>query len=804
VARKDASRRAARSARAALPPTTDLIVVPVRNMVLFPGVVLPLMIGRDRAIRAVRSAVAEQRPVGLLLQRDEQLEDPRPEDLYGVGTLATLVRYWTAPDGRHQAICQGEQRFRVLEYLQQEPYLVARVEILPADESQGRAIEARFVALKQRAQEVLDLAPGAPEEMSQAVRAIESPTMLADMVSTFVDVPASEKQELLEIPDLRRRLDRLNQMLSEWAEVLSLSQKIRLQTKSSLEKAQREYYLREQLRTIRRELGEEDDGQEELGELAKKLSALELPDAVRKEAERELRRLQRTPEQAGEYSMLRTWFDVFVELPWNRFTEDHLDLARAAAILDEDHYGLEKVKRRILEFLAVRKLNPKGQGPTLCLVGPPGVGKTSLGRSIARAMGREFARASLGGVHDEGEIRGHRRTYVGALLGRILDALRRVGSANPVFVLDEMDKLGAGLHGDPAAALLEVLDPAQNDTFVDNYLGVPFDLSRVLFLATANVLEGIPPALRDRLEVIHLPGYTEEEKLAIARRYLVKRQLAAAGLTRAQCTITVAALTEVVRHYTREAGVRNLEREIGALCRHAATLFAGRRRKPYRIDAAEVARILGPPKVESEVARRTQVPGVATGLAWTPVGGEILFVEATSMPGKGELILTGQLGDVMRESARAALSLVKSRARELGLDPALFDRSDLHLHLPAGAVPKDGPSAGVALVCAIVSLLTQRRVRGHVAMTGEISLRGLVLPVGGIKEKVLAARSAGVRTVLLPARNRADFEEIAAEVGRLEVVYLETIEDALASALEPRAQARRSPASGTATGRGVR
>ena len=773
------------------PQTADLIVVPVRNMVLFPGVVLPLMIGRDRAIRAVRSAVAEQRPVGLLLQRDEQLEDPRPEDLYGVGTLATLVRYWTAPDGRHQAICQGEQRFRVLQYVQQEPYLIARVEMLPVDESESRAIEARFVALKQRAQEVLELAPGAPEEMSQAVRAIESPSMLADMVSTFVDVPASEKQELLEIPDLRRRLDRLNQMLGEWAEVLTLSQKIRVQTKSSLEKAQREYYLREQLRTIRRELGEEDDGQEELGELAKKLAALDLPEVVRKEAERELRRLRRTPEQAGEYSMLRTWFDVFVELPWNRFTEDHLDLARAEAILDEDHHGLEKVKRRILEFLAVRKLNPKGQGPTLCLVGPPGVGKTSLGRSIARAMGREFARASLGGVHDEGEIRGHRRTYVGAMLGRILDALRRVGSANPVFVLDEMDKLGSGLHGDPAAALLEVLDPAQNDTFVDNYLGVPFDLSRVLFLATANVLEGIPLALRDRLEVIHLPGYTEEEKLAIARRYLVKRQLAAAGLRRAQCTITSAALTEVVRHYTREAGVRNLEREIGSLCRHAATLFARRRRKPYRIDAQEVARILGPRRIESEVARRTQVPGVATGLAWTPVGGEILFVEATAMPGKGELILTGQLGDVMRESARAALSLVKSRAKELGLDPGLFDRTDLHVHLPAGAVPKDGPSAGVALVCAIVSLLTQRRVRGHVAMTGEISLRGLVLPVGGIKEKVLAARSAGVRTVLLPARNRADFEEIAGEVGKLEVVYLETIEDALSTALETRGAGER-------------
>lgn len=770
--------------RKAGPETVELIVVPVRNMVLFPGVVLPLMIGREHSVEAVRAAFGGNQPVGLLLQRDEALEAPGPEDLYEVGTLTTLVRYWTAPDGRHQAICQGDGRFRIVEFLQTQPFMVAKVELIQEDEPEGRAIDARFMALKQRAEEVLGMAPGAPEEMAQAVRAIESPAMLADMVSTFLDVPAGDKQELLELVDLRKRLDRLNQLLGDWAEVLRLSQKIRNDTKGHLEKAQREYYLREQLRIIRRELGEEDDEQAELGEFAERLEALNLPEAVEQEARRDLRRLERMPEQAAEYSMLRTWFEVFLELPWNEVTEDRLDLDHASEILEEDHHGLQKVKDRILEFLAVRKLNPGGQGPTLCLVGPPGVGKTSLGKSIARAMGREFVRVSLGGVHDEAEVRGHRRTYVGAMLGRVVDGLRRAGTRNPVFILDEMDKLGSGLHGDPSAAMLEVLDPAQNSSFTDNYLGVPFDLSDVLFVATANVLEQIPLALRDRLEVIHIPGYTEEEKVAIARRFLLPRQLEASGLTRKKLKVSSAALKEVVRYYTREAGVRNLEREVGAICRHAATLFARRRRKLFEVGPDQVPKILGPRRFESDVAQRTSRPGVATGLAWTPVGGEILFIEATSMPGKGELILTGQLGDVMRESARAALTLVKARAADLGIDVAAFESSDLHVHLPAGAVPKDGPSAGITMVTALVSLLTGKKIRGHLAMTGEISLRGLVLPVGGIKEKILAARAAGIRTVIMPERNRPDYESIADEVGsRPAVVYVSSVEQVLEVAL---------------------
>ncbi len=777
--------------------TPELIIIPVRNMVLFPGVVLPLMIGRDQTVRAVRAAVQDQLPVGLLLQHDEQIEHPKPNELYSVGTLAQIVRDWETPDGHHHAICQGERRFRVLEFTQLEPFLKARVELVSPPEDAGgeattRKIEAQFVALKQRAHEVLEMAPGAPEEMAQAVRAVEAPAMLADMVSTFVDVAPSDKQELLEIFDLEQRLDRLNHMLGQWAEVLELSHKIRQETKGTIDRAQREYFLREQLRAIQRELGEVDDKAEELADLSEGIEALELPEEADREARKQLRRLERTSEQAAEYSMLRTWLELFTELPWNVQTEDQLDLDRAQVILDEDHFGLEKVKRRILECLAVRKLNPAGQGPILCLVGPPGVGKTSLGRSVARALGRHFTRISLGGVHDEGEVRGHRRTYIGAMPGRILENLRKVGSRNPVFMLDEMDKLGTGgLHGDPASAMLEVLDPAQNNSFTDNYLGVPFDLSAVLFIATANVLDTVPRALRDRLEVIHIPGYTEEEKLEIARRYLVKRQLDACGLTRARCKVVTSALREIVRHYTREAGVRNLEREIGALCRHAATLFARRRRKPLVLDAARVEKILGPRRFENDSVRRTARPGVATGLAWTPVGGEILFIEATRMVGRGELVLTGQLGDVMKESARAAISLVKSRAEVLGLDPGLFEGSDLHLHIPAGAVPKDGPSAGVAMFTALVSLLTGRRVKGNVAMTGEISLRGLVLPVGGVKEKVLAARAAGVKTVLLPARNRGDLAEIPERARQsLRFVWLEGVEDALEAALCRRARSR--------------
>ena len=759
-------------------------MVPVRNMILFPGVVLPLMIGREISIRAIQTAVQRGAHVGLLLQRDEQQETPEPGDLFQVGTMADIVRYWTAPDGRHHAICQGVSRFRVLEHRSDDQLMSARVAILPEVEASGRAIDARFIALRDAALEVLQIAPGAPEDLAQAVGSVNSPALLADMVATFLDVPAFEKQEVLETFDLRKRLDLVTQKLAGVRAVLALSHKIRSDTKQSLDKAQREYFLREQLRAIQRELGEAEGEGGELVDIERRLETLSLPEEAEKEVRRELGRLARMPEQAAEHSVLRTWLDVMLELPWNTTTQDRLQLDRAKRILDEDHEGLESVKKRILEFLAVRKLNPAGRGPTLCLVGPPGVGKTSLGQSVARALGREFVRASLGGVHDEAEIRGHRRTYVGAMPGSVISALRRAGSRNPVFVLDELDKLGASHQGDPASALLEVLDPAQNHTFRDNYLGVPFDLTDVLFLATANVVETIPAALRDRLEVIRIPGYTEEEKVRIARRFLVKRQLGACGLKHSQCRFSVAGLRALVRGWTREAGVRNLEREIGGICRHVASKVAMGSRKAWSIGPEQVRKILGPPRFEEEVAQRTAMPGVVTGLAWTPYGGTILFIEATRTDGKGRIQLTGQLGGIMKESARAALTLVRARAEQHGLDPELFETSDLHLHIPAGAVPKDGPSAGVAMYTALVSLLTGRRVRSGVAMTGEISLRGLVLPVGGVKEKLIAAMAAGVKRVFLPERNRSDLEDVPDTVKRkLEVIFVTDADEVIEQAL---------------------
>tara|TARA_R110002126_G_scaffold41590_3_gene120797 strand:+ start:10927 stop:13323 length:2397 start_codon:yes stop_codon:yes gene_type:complete len=791
---KKRTKKAPRKRKAKEAPT-ELIVLPVRNMILFPGVALPLMVGRQRTIAAIQAAVQTSKPVGLLLQRDPDQEVPEPGDLYEVGTVAEILRYWPISDERHNAICQAHERFRIVDYVQTEPYLVARVERIPDAPEPTKGLTALFRALKARAGEVIDLAPGAPEDLGPAVAAMDSPTQLADLVCTFMDAPLADKQRLLETVDLRERLEGLMHVLGDLQEVLALSAKIRQDTKGSLDDAQREYFLREQLRAIRRELGDEEDADEELEDLRIRLKELQLPDDVDRQARKELKRLARLPEQSPEHPTLRTWFEVVTELPWNVLTKENLDLDRAARILDEDHYGLEKVKKRILETLAVRKLNPRGQGTILCLVGPPGVGKTSLGRSVARALGLEFSRLSLGGVHDEAEIRGHRRTYIGAMPGSVITSLRKAGASNPVFMLDELDKLGSGVHGDPSAALLEVLDPAQNNTFTDNYLGVPFDLSRVFFIGTANVLHAIPGPLRDRLEVIEIPGYTEQEKLEIAKRYLVPKQLEAAGLTTAQfgrmasggapCKIQAGALRELIRNHTREAGVRGLERAVGALCRHAATHFArGRRRKPLVIRAEDVETILGPAPFDHDVRRRVSTPGVATGLAWTAVGGEILFVEATAIPGKGQLILTGQLGGVMRESAQAALTLVRGRGLDLGVAPEFFRENDIHIHLPAGAVPKDGPSAGVPLVLALASLLTGRRVRDTVAATGEVSLQGLVLPVGGIKEKVLAAQAAGIKTVLLPGRNRADLEDIPAAVReRLEFRFLDRVEEALDLAL---------------------
>jgi ATP-dependent Lon protease len=629
--------------------------------------------------------------------------------------------------------------------------------------------------------------PQASQELVSAVQNIASAAALADMVAGLMDIKAPEKQKLLEAVDLERRLDAVLDLLAQRIEVLRLSREIDERTKASMDERQREYLLREQLKSIQKELGEGEEGNAaEIAELRKAIADAQMPEEVEKQATKELKRLERMSDASGEYSMVRSYLDWLIELPWKTPETGAIDIAEARRILGEDHFGLEMVKKRILEFLAVRKLNPDGHGPILCFVGPPGVGKTSLGQSIARALGRKFVRVSLGGVHDEAEIRGHRRTYIGALPGNIIQALRKAGTRGCVMMLDEIDKAGTGIHGDPSAALLEVLDPEQNNTFRDNYLAVPYDLSRVLFITTANVLDTVPGPLRDRMEIVHLPGYTQEEKLEIARRYLVKRQLKDNGLAPEQLEITDAALAAIVRDYTREAGVRSLERQIGAVCRRIAVKIAEGELSKARIDESDLADILGPAKFENEVALRVAMPGVATGLAWTPVGGDILFIEASRNAGSGKLILTGQLGDVMKESAQAALTLVKSRAASLGIDAAAFERSDVHVHVPAGAIPKDGPSAGVAMFVALTSLFTDKKVRTDTAMTGEISLRGLVLPVGGIKEKVLAAMRAGISRVMLPARNRRDLDEVPAEAKqKLEFVFLDDVDGAVRMAIEP-------------------
>jgi ATP-dependent Lon protease len=768
-------------------PDDVLIVVPVRNVVVFPSMVMPLTLGRPASIAAAQEAAKNDRPVGILLQRDEAVESPNADDLRGVGTVASILRYVTAPDGSHHVVVQGISRFKVRHFVDGYPFLAARFETIEDPEGAPTTeIEARMLRLRERALEALQLLPQVPAELANALQGIESASVLADAVANFMDLKPAEKQEVLETFDVRARLDSVLAHLDHRIKVMRVSKEIGQQTKETMDEKQREFFLREQLRTIQKQLGEEDEKAAEIAELSEAITKAKMPEEVEQHARKELKRLERMPETAGEYSMVRTFLDTLIELPWSVFSGGEIDVAAARTVLDADHYGLEKVKRRILEFLAVRKLNPEGKSPILCFVGPPGVGKTSLGQSIARATGRKFVRASLGGVHDEAEIRGHRRTYVGALPGTIIQNIRKAGTRDCLFMLDEVDKLGAGFHGDPSSALLEVLDPEQNGTFHDNYLGVPFDLSRVFFIATANVLDSIPGPLRDRMEVIELPGYTEDEKLQIARRYLVGRQLTANGLTPEICTITDEALRSIIRDYTREAGCRNLEREIGSVLRRVAMHYAEGRTEPVTIGPDDLHDILGPRRFENEVAMRTSIPGVATGLAWTPAGGDILFIEAARAPGSGKLILTGHLGDVMKESAQAALSLVKSRYKRFGIDPSLFEKSDIHVHVPAGAIPKDGPSAGVAMTVALLSLLTERSVRSDLAMTGEISLRGLALPVGGIKEKVVAAARAGLATVMLPARNRKDLEDVPEDARKaLGFVFVDDIDQASEAALEP-------------------
>ncbi|GGC31474.1 Lon protease [Siccirubricoccus deserti] len=765
-------------------PADALAILPVREAVLFPGAVMPLSVGRATSVAAVQQAMRDGQQIGLLLQRDPQLAEPGTAELHRTGTVANILRWITAPDGTHQLICQGVQRFRVLDWIGGHPFLAAGIARIEEPETRTPEIEARVMHLRGQALEALQLLPQVPEGLVQTVQALESGSALADLVAAYLDLGAAEKQEILETLELTPRLDRVSAALAQRLEVLRLNAEIGRQTRASLDQRQREMLLREQMAAIQKQLGEDDGKSVELKELTEAIEKAAMPAEVEQAARKELRRLERMPEASPEHGMIRSYLDWLIDLPWRLPEEKPIDIAEARRILDEDHFGLDKIKRRIVEYLAVRKLAPQGKAPILCFVGPPGVGKTSLGQSIARAMGRMFVRVSLGGVHDEAEIRGHRRTYIGALPGNIIQAIRKAGTRDCVMMLDEIDKMGRGIQGDPSAAMLEVLDPEQNDSFRDNYLGVPFDLSRVVFIATANMLDTIPGPLRDRMEIIELTGYTEAEKLQIAKRYLVRRQREANGLQAGQVEITDDALGSIIRDYTREAGVRALEREIGRALRHAAVRIAEGTVTAVHIGAETLGAILGPPRFESEVAMRTSVPGVATGLAWTPVGGDILFIEATRAPGTGRLILTGQLGEVMRESAQAALSLVKNRAAAIGIDPALFEKSDIHIHVPAGATPKDGPSAGVAMFIALVSLLTNRNLRNDTAMTGEISLRGLVLPVGGIREKAVAAARAGLTRVLMPARNRRDYEEIPEDArSRLEFVWLERAEDAIENAL---------------------
>ena len=765
-------------------PTGVVALIPMRNVVLFPHVLVPISVGRAKSIAALEHALAARSPVGIVLQKNPGDDDPGFDGLCPVGTLAKVVHHLNPQQNLHHAVCEGTQRFRVLELAEGYPFLAARIERIDEPADASAEAEALALQLRERTIELLSLLPSVPAELVHALQATRGPAELADIAASVIDAEVNEKQALLETIATQERVSKLLKILSRRIEVLRLSREIGERTKEQLDDRQRKFLLREQLKTIQKELGEDSGSDEEIARLEEMIAKAGMPADTEAHARKELRRLQSMSDASGEYSMLRTYLEWMVELPWATPVETPIDLPAARQTLEADHFGLERVKQRIVEFLAVRKLNPQGRAPILCFVGPPGVGKTSLGQSIARALQRPFVRVSLGGVHDEAEIRGHRRTYIGALPGNIVQGLRKAGVRDCVMMLDEVDKLTASAHGDPSAALLEVLDPEQNGTFRDNYLGVPFDLSRVVFIATANVIDNVPPPVRDRMEVIDLPGYTQEEKLQIAQTYLVRRQREANGLREDQCDLSLEALRTIVADYTREAGVRQLEREIGRAMRHAAMKVAEGSTETVRIDAPDLDAILGPAKFEREVALRSSVTGVATGLAWTSVGGEILFIEATRVAGSGKLLLTGQLGDVMKESAQAALTLVKSRADSLRIPAAMFEGIDLHVHIPAGAIPKDGPSAGVAMFIALASLFTDRPVRHDVAMTGEISLRGLVLPVGGIKEKVLAAQRAGLHTVLLPARNLKDLRELPESArAAMQFVALDTVDDAIRGAL---------------------
>jgi ATP-dependent Lon protease len=765
-------------------PPEIIGILPIRNAVAYPGTVTPLAIGRETSKALLADIQPNESMIGLLTQRNPQTEQPGFDDLYSVGTTATVLKVIKMPQGSINVFVHGIARFKIIEPVAAEPYLKARIQTLNITATMTKRLQALIVSVRQTANRVIALSPNVPEEASVLLENIEDPSALADFLAANLNLEFTKKQELLEELDPGKRLERISLVLASQLEVLELSHKIQGRVRESIDKNQREYFLQEQLKAIQSELGQKDLRTEELKQIADNIAKAKMPQNVEQESLRELDRLSKIPAASPEYSVIRTYLDWVCELPWSIETEDQLDINKAERILNHDHYNLTKVKKRILEFLAVRKLNPTGKSPILCFVGPPGVGKTSLGRSIARAMGRNFIRISLGGMRDEADIRGHRRTYIGALPGRILQELRKCRSRNPVFMLDELDKIGADFRGDPAAALLEVLDPEQNFSFSDHYLDQPFDLSKVMFIGTANYTEPVPPALRDRMEVIELPGYTEAEKLAIAKRYLVPRQLNEHGLNKRQLTIKDEALLAIIRSYTREAGVRNLERNIAAICRAVATEIARDKKSRATIGKKDLAKILGAAQFESELALRTGIPGVATALAYTPIGGELLFIESASMPGKGNLLLTGHIGDVMKESAQAAFSIVKANAKSLKVDPDQFSKSDYHIHVPAGAIPKDGPSAGVAMFTSLVSLLLQKPTRPDVAMTGEITLRGLVLPIGGLKEKILAAKQAGIKTVILPARNRKDLPDVPKEAKKgLKFEFVKNTDEALKIAL---------------------
>lgn len=777
----------------------ELAILPLRGTVVYPLTVIPLNVGQARSLKLVDDvATSANRMVGLVTSKDDKIEEPGADDVYMTGTAAIIHRLLRAPDNSVRLIVQGIDRIRIKEFTATEPYLKARVEVVPERVDKTTETEALMRNTIELFRRLVSLAPHLPEELLMAALNVEDPRQLVYMIGTSLRMEIKDAQELLELDTIEGKLSKINALMSKELEILELGKKIQTQAQGEMEKTQREYILREQLKQIKKELGEEDEQAVELKEYDKKITDAKMSPEGEKEARRELERMKTMPPAAAEYHVIKTYLDWLVELPWTKTTEDNLDIARARKILDEDHYDLKEVKVRLLEYLAVRKLKLERGGDTeaktykgsiLCFVGPPGVGKTSLGQSIARALGRKFIRMSLGGMHDEAEIRGHRRTYIGALPGRIIQSIKRAESRNPVMMLDEVDKLGSDYRGDPSSALLEVLDPAQNKNFRDHYLDVDFDLSQVIFICTANQLDTIQPALRDRMEILALSGYTEEEKLNIAKGYLVPRQVSENGLAKDEIVFEDEAIRQLIHDFTREAGVRSLERVIGSVCRKVATHIAEGKPTPFIVTKEKVTELLGKQKFYSEVAERTTMPGVATGLAVTSVGGDILFIEATRMPGSKGFIVTGQLGDVMKESAQAALSYVRSKAHDLGIDDKAFERSDIHLHMPEGATPKDGPSAGVTMATAIASLMTNRLVKNDVAMTGEITLRGRVLPVGGIKEKVLAAHRAGLKTVILPARNEKDLDELPDEVRKdMKFVFAESVSDVFDAALRAKRQ----------------